>query len=72
MYFFFFLGGGFYTNKKITIFIVQGQTRLNLLIAAIGPMGFFRVLVLSQGPDGIMLWVFLVLQTRNILILFCK
>lgn len=45
----------FYANKFL-IFVVQGQTRLNPLIAAIGPMGFFRALELSQGPDGIMLW----------------
>lgn len=59
-------------TNKFTIFVVHGQTRLNPLIAAIGPVGYFRVLVLSQGPDGIMLWVFLVLQTHNILILFFK
>lgn len=59
-------------TNKFTIFAVQGQTRLNPLIADIGPMGFFRALVLSQGPGGITLRGFLTLQTHNILILFCK
>lgn len=56
----YFLGFFFYTNKFI-IFVVQGQTRLNPLIVAIGPMGFLRALVLSQRPDGIKMWGFQIL-----------
>lgn len=55
----YFLGFFFYTNKFI-IFVVQGQTRLNPLVA-IGPMGFLRALVLSQRPDGIKMWGFQIL-----------